>query len=693
MDYATKLIVFLSVATAILLEAFLSARAWPNQLPLTIAAFFVTALSSLALAELSATIVLFFIFLMPAVLLVVHGDYSVYYGTIWLAALLGAMVPASGRRGWAFPARWKAPLVLWALTIALTWPVVVMREFDFTPRLLLNAYHLNRWDIEALRPLAIAWICDVASTLGMGFLWFDWLCCVFADDEPRFRRRLLPVLAASWSITTVVGLYQFFGDMLFLNFGLFGALKRASGTMRDANPFGIVAALGGPWLVAAASLTRSRLFHALSVCGVGVSWVALWASGARSALALAVVTFVFMVYGAWAVLVRNRYSRRTQIGLAAVAVLVIALVAAAPFFVRDERGPIARMRDTLVVDSSVSGFLQTLSIRNGYGLVAMDMIRQFPFFGVGIGSFNLLVRDHNYLMTGDRTLFPDNAQNWYRHQLAELGLIGSVGWMFWVVGFGWFVLSTTAPSPKKFATTVARGLLAGIALVSLVGMPTLNVAVAITFWTLAFWCMELARVPAAAVVPKASMSTGSTASTATTASNANTAAPVAGRSSKWTWLVVWSIVAAAIGGTAYTARHRLRIPQLAVDVGFPYHYGFSEPERVDLANASSVWTGRHAVAVLFPPTRWVKVTLSVDSLNIAKGPVDVKMWCAGQLVVATKVASVQPIAHYVQLPEGAMRLLVETRVSRSVRPADFGLRDTRELGLLVGWEFVDAPPG
>src|SRR4029453_2522295 len=230
-------------------------------------------------------------------------------------------------------------------------------------------------------------------TLGVGFLWFDWLCCVFADDEPRFRRRLLPVLAASWSITTVVGLYQLFGDVLFLNFGLFGALKRASGTMRDANPFGIVAALGGPWLVAAASLTRSRLFHALSVCGLGVSWVALWASGARSALALAVVAFVSMVYGAWAVLVRNRYSRRTQRGLAAVAVLGIALVAAGAFFFRRRRGPMIPQRDTLT-DSSVSGFLQTLSVRNGYGLVAMDMIRQFPIFGVGIGSFNLLVRDH-----------------------------------------------------------------------------------------------------------------------------------------------------------------------------------------------------------------------------------------------------------------------------------------------------------
>jgi hypothetical protein len=283
-DYATKLIVLLSVATAILLEAFLSARAWPNQLPLTIAAFFVTASSSLALAELSAAIVLFFVFLMPALLLLVHGDYSVYYGTIWLAALLGAIVPASVRRGWRFPARWKAPLVLWALTIALTWPIVAMRESDFNPRLLLNAYHLNRWDIEALRPIAIAWICDVASTLGMGLLWFDWLCCVFGDDEPRFRRRLLPVLAASWSITTLVGLYQFFGDMLFLNFGLFGALKRASGTMRDANPFGIVAALGGPWLIAAASLTRSRLFHALTIGGLVASWVALWAAGGRRAL-------------------------------------------------------------------------------------------------------------------------------------------------------------------------------------------------------------------------------------------------------------------------------------------------------------------------------------------------------------------------------------------------------------------------
>ncbi len=684
MDYATKLIVLLSVAMAILLEAYLAARAWPNQLPITIAVFLISAIASLVLADVSTAIVLFFIFLMPAVLELTHGGYSVFYGTIWLAALLGTMIPASARRSWGFPQPWKAPLVLWALTIALTWPVAVMREFDFKPDLLVNAYHLNRSDIEALRPLGIVWICDVASTLGVGLLWFDWLCGAFGGDERRFRRRLLPALAGSWLITTGVGIYQLFGDMLFLNFGLFGSLHRASGTMRDANPFGIVAALGGPALVAAAALTRNRFFQVLAGCGLVVSWLALWASGARSALGFAVIALGSLAYGAWSAFAKNRYSRRAQIACAVAAILAIAVVVGSLFLVPGGRGPIARLRLTLPAASaaSVGRFLQTLSDRDGYGVVAIDLIRQFPFFGVGIGSFNLLVRDHYYLMTGVRTLFPDNAQNWYRHQFAELGLVGSIGWILWVVSFGWFLLSARTSSPrasppKMFATTLVRGLLVALAVVSLVGMPTLNVAVAMTFWTLAFWCVALVGVPTSTVVPRESV--GQTAE--------------AMRLGRWNWLVIWAIVAASVAGTAYTARHRLRIPQLAVDVGFPYYYGFSEPERVDLAKPSNVWTGRHAVAVLFPQTRWVKVTLSVDSLNIAKGPVDVKMWCAGQLAVATKVAGVQPITHYVQLPEGAMRLLVETRVSRSVRPADFGLRDTRELGLLVGWEFVDAPPG
>jgi hypothetical protein len=677
LDYATKLIVILSVAGAVVLEAFLAARAWPNLLPLTIASFVVAAGATFFVGELSTAVVLFLTYLMPAVFLVTRGDASVFFGTIWLAALLGTTVPKSVHAPWSFPARWKVPLVLWAVTIALTWPVVVLRELDFKPALLLNVSRLHRWDLEVLRPIWIVWTCDVAATLGVGLLWFDWLFQVFSGDETRFRRLMLGALALSWAITTAVGIYQLFGDMLFLNFGLFGALKRATGTMRDANPFGIVAALGGPSLVAAATLTGRRWFHVLAGCGLIASWIGFWASGARSALGLAVVTTTAMASALWSARVAPRFSRRARIllGIAAAAAVVTASVTL--FYFPAERGPVARLVRTLPAAWSLTSLRQFLWDRNGYGLVASDLIWRFPWFGIGVGSFNLFASDESFLLTGVR-LPPDNAQNWFRHQLTEFGLVGSIGWMLWVVSFGWFVLSARAPQQTKFASFIVRGLIVGLALVSLVGMPTQNIAVAITFWTLAFWCVALVgEGPAKA---------------GHYVREGPAAAPVAQAFRPATWLATWLIVAFSVGGTAYTARHRLRVAQRAVDIGFPYQYGFSEPQRVDLAKSSSGWTGRRAIAVLFPQTQWVKLAVSVDSLNLAKGPVDVKVWCAGQLVVDTQIRSVKPVTRYVHVPDGATRVLLETRVSRSVRPADFGMPDGRELGLLLDWDFVEAPP-
>ena len=142
------------------------------------------------------------------------------------------------------------------MTIAVSWPVVAFREFDFTLGLFRYAPGLSPGNGAAQ-----VWVCDVAVTLGVGILWFDWLVSVFKDDEAGFRRWVLLPLGASWAIATSVGIYQLFGDMFFLNNGLFGELGRASGTMRDANPFGVVAALGGPALVAAASLTRDWRLH------------------------------------------------------------------------------------------------------------------------------------------------------------------------------------------------------------------------------------------------------------------------------------------------------------------------------------------------------------------------------------------------------------------------------------------------
>jgi hypothetical protein len=83
----------------------------------------------------------------------------------------------------------------------------------------------------------------------------------------------------------------------------------------------------------------------------------------------------------------------------------------------------------------------------------------------------------------------------------------------------------------------------------------------------------------------------------------------------------------------------------------------------------------------------VKLTVSVDRLNLAKGPVDVKVACDNAVIIDTQVSDVRPITRYVAVRNGNKGMMVETSVNRSVRPADFGLPDRRELGLLVEWDF------
>jgi len=369
---------------------------------------------------MSAGIVLFFTYLMPQLFTVLHGDFFWAYGTVWSAALLGVVAPRSIRTSWAIPGRWKAPLILWALTTALTWPVVAFREFDFTLGLFQFAPESSPGN-----GLAQIWVCDVAVILGLGILWFDWLLNVFIRDEARFRRWILLPLGVSWAIATSVGIYQMFVDMFFLNKTLFGELGRASGTMRDANPFGVVAALGGPALVAAASLTRDRRMRAIAICGIVASWLGLWASGSRTAFAAGLIALAFVTSAMWSAWARHA-SRRTRLLLAALGVSAAACLMTAAALLPVTGGPLPRLRHTLPT-WSVLGFFKEMWNRNSYGIVATHLIREFPLFGVGLGSFHGLVSHYYALLTNGGSLVQDNAQNWYRHQLVEDGLIGSVG--------------------------------------------------------------------------------------------------------------------------------------------------------------------------------------------------------------------------------------------------------------------------
>jgi hypothetical protein len=582
-ERATKLFVVLWACLAVAAQAWLLRGSWPA-LP---ALVFLVLAGAAALAlfdRRTVALVLVFAYVFPALIWLGHGQRHITFGILWMSGLLGAMLPDALRTPWHVPARWRAPLALWALVVAISVPILILRELDFYPGLFY---------VSGAPPLISMWVLHVALTLVLGILWFDWL---FGARSLDFDAAVVTPLAASVAIMAGVAVWQVFVDFSFLNPGLFGAMGRAPGTMFDANVSGAVAALWtGGFL-----LWGQRPGHArplLVAAGLAVAWLAVWASSSRTAFAAATlvtaVALLSLVVGRrrGTIKVRPRY-------WAAIAVAAVGLGLLLRFAGSNEEvvGPLARLWDTLPGMSLASwqAFATGMWYRDGYGPAADALVREFPLFGVGVSFFHVLGSYAGPIWA----LAPDNAQNWYRHQLAEFGLIGSLGWISWVIVFGYFVLRRHPGAPP--AAWTARGMLIAFAAISLVGMPGQDVAVAITFWTIAFWYVSLVGIP-----PQA---------------------PALSRRS-WALIAVVALVYAA--GTAHLAATRLRPPVRAQHFGIPYAYGLYAPEG-DGRGGEFHWTRQRAAIIVDAPLPWLELTVGVNHFDIAEQPVDVKVWVDGR---------------------------------------------------------------
>ena len=658
MDRLSKWLVAVSMTTAVIVEAGLTREGWSPILLVTIIVLATSFALSWRFRNATAAFVLLFTYTFPAIIFLTRGQVEVGFSIVWVAALLGVILAGDPWKGWALPLPWRVPLVLWALTVSLVWPVVALREADFS-LITLEIPRLSVTGPPGVPPLlAIVWIVNVTLVLGIGILWIDWLFAMFTDDERRFRLVVLGPLAVSWGITTAFAAYQMLFDMTFMNSGRFGFLQRASGLMFDANAFGVLAALGIPVVAAIAFLASWRGKSATIAAVVVFAWVGLWASGSRTALATGAIGTVFVIYY-WADrAVRGRWLTRRS----AFAMVVVALaVVIGPMVLQrfSDVGPWRRLAESLPTLT-----MNELWNRNGYGLNATRMFKEFPAFGIGVGAFNNLVSDYSRTPAGGGSIPFDNAQNWYRHQLVEFGIVGSLGWLWWTLSFGWFVLSSKLAGRARPAAGALKGALVAIALISMLGMPTQNVALTVTFWTLAFWYLLLAgEGPVTPAIAHRSIIPATT------------------------WIAVTSVVAMCAAGTAYEARHDLRVPMRAARFGWPYSYGFYAPENGP--NGEFRWAGRRAVAVVDVTKPWVKLTIVVNHADVSRRPVAVTMSVDGAKALATTVSDSSPVRAFAPVRTGRSRIVVDASVSRVVRPADFGGADPRELGAMVQWEFVD----
>ncbi len=649
MNRATKLLVACWVLAAIAAQLWLVPALWPG-LKTHASIIFLVAAALTSFNRRFVGLVLLVAYFYPVLIYSYGGRYHVDYDMLWLAALAGAVMPDALRTPWRVPSVWRAPLVLWALTLAIGATVVVFREMDFYPGVLRLPAYLNSTSGGGGPAFVSIWLLDVSVAFIVGILWFDWLFGAGLD----FHRDVATPLMISSLALAAVSIYQLLFDFQFLNYSQYAGLGRASGTMFDANVSGNIAAFWTGGSILWASRLRRRRVPTTVVLFVA-SWLAVWSSGSRGAFGLALVSTIFSALAFREPLMRAM-GRRKPWQLAAAGVVAVAVVWMLNHSTPQVVGPLSRVIDTLPSPSvaSVRQFGWEMWDRNRYGSVAASMIRRFPLFGIGIGCFHLMIDDF-----AAYPLIADNAQNWYRHQLAELGVVGSLGWIAWVVLFGWYVLKPPARAPAE--SRAARGMLVGFGLVSLIGMPSQAVAVSFTVWTAAFWYISIVGAPPSLPLKR----------------------------SAWAVVVVIALIFSA--GTIAFARTSLRVASRAQRVGFPYSYGFYYPEP-DGQGGEYRWARQRASTVVEANGPVVALSMWVNHRDIATNPVDAKLWCDNALVLGTRLATGDPVTAYVQLPAGERRTIVDSWVSRVVHPKDLGVDDNRELGLMVRWSFVDSVP-
>lgn len=673
LDVTSRIVVLLSTAAALCLEASLGTRAWASLLPLT----FVSTAAGFAIARwrprAAWSVLLGTLYIAPLIYRIVLNRDDTAYTAVWMGGCFGAVLASGVVRGWKFPLRARGALAYWALAVALVWPIIVFRETDFWWPL-MNVDRIGNSGHGGPPAVIAVWIANVALTHLIGLLWFESATSqpAFAG-EPAFMRNAVLPLAIGAGLGCALALYQGTVDVLWLTAHQWGAENRAAGSLLDGDAFGALAALWVLAFLAIASRARPVWGAAIAVVFAPVALGAVWATSSRIALLGAAAGVLFVVAASVSLL---RTQGRVRARLTAVAVVALVLIAGFAGVLRyaSSQNPIARLRATIpnFTEPEVRRVLDKEVWNRGgpYGDVSLEMAQAFPVAGVGIGSFNHIFPDWAYadsLAHGSHYAtsigrYPfDNAQSWYRHQLAELGLVGSLGWIVWVVFFAGVLCWTGGRNGTQPAAWLIKGALCVAALISLVAMPTQNFAVSLTVWVLTAWYLNLS--PAAASIVGV------------------------GRETVTPWLLPRVLVAAGLGvfvwASVRVGQDRLRPPMRAVLSDWTYRYGVDATENPDgVGGEPYAWTTARRAVVVVParPGQWVRVSISAGPPDVKGRPLHVRVSSGDREIADLAKFEGLPLTWYVRVRDREWGFMLQIDTDRTWSP---GGADKRQLGLRV----------
>jgi hypothetical protein len=300
--------------------------------------------------------------------------------------------------------------------------------------------------------------------------------------------------------------------------------------------------------------------------------------------------------------------------------------------------------------------------RFGYGPAAIEMVKEHPIDGVGVGMFQTLVHDYATLRgyVGVRARAPDNAQNWFRHNIAELGILGSLPSLWWCVLLGYLLFARGRRAEDRLSFGLLRGVVLGFGVASMFGVPAQSMAVVITFWTFVFWILLERHGDAPGPAVLASWSRGATLAA----------------------LALLTIHAAA---TIVDARTDLWPRHRSIRFGWFYKYGMSELEADPGGNpVQRRWTIMpKSLAVVPVSGKVLKFVAWIDHPDGDERPVKTKVWADGNLVFDGEIRRSAPLQMDIPVTPGRTHMILETEIDRLWAPRDYGMRDRRALGLSI----------
>ena len=591
----------------------------------------------------------------PALLRLLAGREGPVLDVVWMAGLAGSLLRTTRWSRWTIPSPWNVLVGGWTLALSLSWPVLVAREIGFRASGFQDLGAINSWALLSA-PQAAVWILYIVLAQLIGALWFE-----RAREKTGELRSPIPLngLWAGATVASVVAMLQGTIDMGFLSSEFWASLRRATGTMLDANAYGVCAALAAPvgFLGARALAPRAP---AAAVAVFALNMAGMWLSGSRTALLCGAIGTGALIIGVWRERrVSSASSTRAVIWLPAGVLAVAAVVTLTP-----AAGPIERALD---IPTGRAG-LRELWNRGGYGPIALRMTREYPLTGVGSGSYRILAPDYGRALLND-ALPPDNAQNWWRHQIAELGVLGGALIIGFSVLVAWRVFAGREAGGDVASATTVRGLLLGLGITSLFGMPTQSPLVLYWFFGLVAWFAWLVPDPA----PQRS----------STLLGAEETRPV----ERAAWIVAALFAIAYAAGHVVLAAGPLNVVQRAQRAQRDYIVGAYPPEPLPKANEFR-WTSEEARFIWAVKSRFMAIRFWAHHPDVSARPVHVTLTSPCGVLFDEDLTSDSSMSVGMALPEGQRTLEATVRVSRTWTP---GEGDERRLGVGIVADFSNDP--